>query len=262
VSEKRYPVCKQSEPSLLDRPGETLLEPDAGMGNAALADMLPTASSQFDHPIPHEDSLAGVNVQYGLQSSPAGLGVHVPIHAHESDVDDATLQRMYDGIDATWNNQFEVCRNGECAPVQFAPEFRRERQGNENIIGDAGAGPTNVRYWQTEDEHPIAPEDRLNDRGSVELAAGHEFGHLLGIPDEYGRSPANFEAVTGRPPTVDEIQRNGTVKAADNGMGTTGEPMLPRHLQHMADWVEAQDPEGGTVTIRARPDAECQPFDG
>jgi len=200
-------------------------------------------------------------VRYDVQSSPGGLGVRVPIYAHGSDVTEQDFARMQAGIDHTWNEQFEICRNGECSPVWFEPAFSQDTPTGANVIRDAGRGPTTVRKWQTEDTHHIAAEDRFRDRGSVELAAGHEFGHLIGNPDEYWKTATQFQAITGREPLESELTSRGYTDAS-NGMGRTGEPMLPRHLEHLAAWVEAQEPDGGTVTIQPRDDSECTLFDG
>lgn len=260
MAERQYPICVPPENEHVEALREC---PSYGelLGNAALIDLLPTGGASFDYAIPHEDSAAGHNVRYNLDSSSEGLGVHVPIYAHPSDVGDEDFERMATGIDATWNDQFEVCRNGDCAPVTFKPEFRHDDPKPANVIVDGGSGPTTTRRWQTEDVGPIDEADRLRDRGSVELAAGHEFGHLIGAPDEYWKTYEQFVAITGREPLETELTSRG-FSNRDNGMGRTGEPMLPRHLEHLAEWVEGLDPEGGTVTIEPRADAECTLYDG
>ena len=237
MSEKQYPICQQPKVSSVSSvPEQCLVDAQELYGNAALLDELPHANQSFEHSIPFEDSLAGTNVSYDFRSFADGVEVHVPIYAHPADASDEVVSRWADGIDATWNDQFEITRNGDRFPLTFHPEFSRERKGNENIVGDAGAGPADSRYWQTIDKHSIDPTKGLNDRHSVENAAAHEFGHLMGIPDEYGWDPNTFRAITGREAEEHEI-RAGTAQAADNGMGTVGEPMLPRHLKHLEEWL-------------------------
>ena len=72
----------------------------------------------------------------------------------------------------------------------------------------------------------------------------HEFGHMLGNPDEYQLSRADYQTTVGVDPTTDP---NATASAADvagvqhytntaSAMGSGG-PIQRRHLNYFANWI-------------------------
>ena len=219
-------------------------------GNAALQDWLPDATERREHSLPFEQQLGG-SARYNLESNATGVNISVPIYTHPADADDSVLERWSNGIDYAWNDQFELERNGDKFPIEFHPEFTRDRTSDATAIG-ATRGHSEMRRWLTEDRHGRTTESALRDPDSVETTAGHEFGHLIGNPDEYGHSRDDLNEITGR--TRDWAE--GTTERG-SGMGTSGDPMLPRHLQMIADWIETRDPDGGTPTITAKYPGEC-----
>jgi hypothetical protein len=90
------------------------------------------------------------------------------------------------GIRNTWNDQWAVGRPGEAAcPLEF--DIAWVTTGRHHTVRvRPGAGETNMTLWHTQDTGAVA---------------AHEYGHMLGHPDEYtdsncpNRSPVNTGTV-------------------------------------------------------------------
>ena len=88
------------------------------------------------------------------------------------------------GIENKWSNRFGCCSgrdcSGQCA-LQFRVEWVTSGQ-HHSVRVRRGPGRSNMGMWHTTDSGDVA---------------SHEFGHMLGHPDEYtdsacpGRSPVN-----------------------------------------------------------------------
>lgn len=219
---KQPPQCRTDGPTAWDYTDAFLGESHVGdetdqdlYGNANLLDrltessMLPVGSEEFAKPVPFEDRNAGQS-EFSFLSNGLSLGVHVPIHPVNAT--DEMIERWHDGIDATWNNQF-IARQGNTEfPIEFWPEFIRdwkELPDGFNTVEAGGSARSDMRHWRSED--PYRPDDpkRWSDQDSLELEAGHEFGHLINIPDEYGHGPGVFEKITGRSPDPAELRSDG-----------------------------------------------------
>ena len=86
------------------------------------------------------------------------------------------------GIESTWSNQWGVGHSGEMTcPLTFEVQWVTTNQ-HHTVRVRPGSGGTNMGTWFTQDG------------GNV---AAHEFGHMLGLVDEYSssicpsRSPVN-----------------------------------------------------------------------
>jgi hypothetical protein len=170
------------------------------------------------------------------------------------------MDRWRDGIDATWNHQF-VARQGDGEyPVEFNPEFLKEfpDDGFASPIYPIGDQRSHMGGWRSEDGLDTTDPERWSDPRSLENEAGHEFGHLIGIPDEYGRSQGSFEEITGRPPAQEELSASGKAQARGSVMGTTGDSALPRHLSHIEAWLNGLSEDDAPISIERLEPATCR----
>ena len=96
--------------------------------------------------------------------------------------------RWKTGIEDKWSNRFGCCNNPGCIG-QCVLNFRVEwvSSGEHHTVRvQTGPARSNMTTWDTEDTGDVA---------------SHEFGHMLGHPDEYpdsacpGRSPVNSGTV-------------------------------------------------------------------
>jgi len=123
----------------------------------------------------------------------------------------AALQAVWEpGIEARWSNRFTVNRSsGDCGcssyPVRFDVQFVNSSQ-HHTVRVRRGPARSNMTTWDTAD-----------DAG----AASHEFGHMLGLADEYADANCPNRVVA----TDNSIMRTNT--------GDT----MNRHYQAFAAWL-------------------------
>jgi hypothetical protein len=98
-----------------------------------------------------------------------------------------TLRTAWEnGIETTWNNRWAIGRAGERpCPLEFDVLWVTNG-AHHNVRVRPGPAQSNMTTWDTQDSGAVS---------------AHEFGHMLGNPDEYtdtncpGRSPVNSGTV-------------------------------------------------------------------
>jgi hypothetical protein len=116
------------------------------------------------------------------------LEVDVPVHFRPAEGVTPPYALWNQQIDDTWNG-FEVTEPGG-QRVEIQMELRNDSSDSrtidvvENNVPGTYDHPdrANAGMW-----YPVMPAD----------TAPHEFGHLIGLPDEYQRTREDFEAITG-----------------------------------------------------------------
>jgi hypothetical protein len=101
----------------------------------------------------------------------------------------ATLRTMWQqAIKHKWSNRFACCDNADCdckCALTFSVEWVANNE-HHTVRVQAGASRSSMTHWDTEDTGDVVT---------------HEFGHMLGHPDEYEdaacprRSPVNTGTV-------------------------------------------------------------------
>lgn len=117
--------------------------------------------------------------------------------APDAGIPDATMETLratwQDGIESTWSDNWGCGRAGELpCPVTFEVRWVTD-DAHHRVRVQQGPAPTNLSNWDT------------TDGGNV---AAHEFGHMLGHPDEYtdARCPDRDPVNTGT--VMDDTSRN------------------------------------------------------
>jgi hypothetical protein len=142
-----------------------------------------------------EISFAVAECGFNWTAAYAQRGTHITVRIRlvpDSDVSAETLASLRttwrNGIEQKWSNHFACCDNPDCAcrcNLTFSVQWV---DSNEHHAVRVRTGPerSNMTTWDTMDTGDVA---------------SHEFGHMLGHPDEYpistcpGRSPVSTGTV-------------------------------------------------------------------
>lgn len=162
------------------------------------------------------------------------LRVQVRIKLTGEPVDRRHIAIWRTGIEAAWNGAFHVTNGRRRLPVVFEPIFNTydhhttiELHKPPIVREDSGnwyAGPTaNGGATQDTTDGPTA---------------AHEFGHLIGMRDEYNMTAADFRALTGTAPPPGPAPASGYSTTTIMGTAGTG-PVDRRHVQPFVDWLNA-----------------------
>jgi hypothetical protein len=140
-----------------------------------------------------EVSFAVSECTYGWTAAFRQKGTHIIARVRlnpDSDVSSSLLNTVKDrwkrGIENKWSYRFACCHQPGCtSPCALTFEVRWVTSNEHlQVRVKKGGGRSNLRLWHTDDSGAVA---------------SHEFGHLLGHPDEYSDSncPARSPVNTG-----------------------------------------------------------------
>jgi hypothetical protein len=119
------------------------------------------------------------------------MQIHVRVHFEPEEGVTVPLTTWQSQIDSVWNQYALVEPGGQSIPIQMS-------------LVNAGGGKR-IRVVQNSNPGTYAPPDRANAGKWYPVmppdTAPHEFGHLIGLPDEYQRTHPDFQSITGGVPT-------------------------------------------------------------
>ena len=168
---------------------------------------------------------------YGWTARYLQSGTHVTVRIQlnpDAGITDATMNALRttwrNGIIATWSNRFE-CRagNGARQPVTFDVQWVGSN-AHHVVRVQPGPARSNMGLWDT------------NDTGDV---SAHEFGHMLGHPDEYAdaacpaRSPVNTGTVMAD--NTESVARHYNRITAFHGAGHTPSAIAPEPAELISE---------------------------
>jgi hypothetical protein len=136
--------------------------------------------------------------RYDLVLTPVALEVRVRIAFKKDSKDVKIPSAMWMGaIKATWNRFDAVKKDGsERFPIVMVPQAA-DSDAHVKVTVKKGDGRSSRTTWYEED----GP-----------LTAAHEFGHMIGLPDEYQLTAGDYEAMVGSKPPTGATEETGKPK--------------------------------------------------
>jgi hypothetical protein len=145
-----------------------------------------------------------------------------------------------DGIANRWNNKFHIENDHRLALV-FEPIFTDSNPHCEIELHKPPIVRENSSNWYvgpTANADPSKPPDTTT--GDT---AAHEFGHLVGLEDEYRLTRSEFKRLVGRDPTV--ADQDPDIGYTVSRLMSAGQADVEeRHLKPFIDWLNANKRSG------------------
>jgi len=198
-------------------------------GTFTLADTIPSFSGTNSGTVTG-GSASQFHWEYGYGLSLANgvltVGVDIVFEWDPSITDtqkEAAKQTWKNGITGAWNGMYELIKDDTYhIPIIFVVNFGGDPYTvhvSPGAHGQAGA-KTTMTNWHIEDWG---------------LVAAHEFGHMLGLYDEYTTGAID---PSGHFPAYDPSSLMGSVD------GFPPPTLYERHFLGIRDWVDSHDPTG------------------
>lgn len=183
-----------------------------------------------------------VESKYQLEFSRTELRVRVRIKFTGITPTAAHLKIWRDGIEAVWKDKFHLENaDGKKLAIVFDPVFNSSNPHHtikllppikDKVTGLLVKGRADAGNWYAgPNANSVAPEDTTNG-----LSAAHEFGHLVGLTDEYQLAKADYERIVGPAPAAVEPPGGFTSHTI---MGDKTGGVEARHLTEFANWLNA-----------------------
>jgi hypothetical protein len=163
------------------------------------------------------------------------LRVRVRIKLKGESATEAHKKIWRDGIANRWNNKFHIENDHRLALV-FEPIFTDSNPHCEIELHKPPIVRENSSNWYV---GPTANADASKppDTTTGDTAA-HEFGHLVGLEDEYRLTKSEFKRLVGRDPTVAD-QDPDIGYTVPRLMSAGQADVEERHLKPFIDWLNA-----------------------
>lgn len=176
-----------------------------------------------------------VHAKYDIDYSRTELRIKVGIKFTGEKPDNRHLAIWRTGIESKWNSKFHI-ENGKRLAIVFEPDFN---------------GPVTHHKVELHKAPPVEREDAGNwyvgpnalQTGTAATkdttdgdTASHEFGHLVGMDDEYNLTAADYTRYTGAAPPPGPMPADGYDTTSVMGGSEKG-PIEGRHVRPFVDWL-------------------------
>ena len=198
-----------------------------------------------------------VESKYQIERTRTELRVRVRIKITGIKPSPAHLKLWRDGIEAMWKDKFHLENaDGRKLPIIFEPLFGAANPHHtiellppveDKLTGHLVKGRADAGHWYAgPNANSVTPEDTTNG-----LSAAHEFGHLVGLADEYQLAKADYERIVGPAPAATEPPGGFTSHTL---MGDKSGGVEARHMAAFATWANAHLRAGEKpYTVKAGP---------
>jgi hypothetical protein len=173
--------------------------------------------------------------RYEIVHSRTELKITVRLKLKGVEASAAHRKMWIDGISGHWNGKFHLENaDGNRLAVVFAPQFVESGEHNEVEVHAPPIGRADSGNWYagpTLNADPTKPDSTSGD------VAAHEFGHLVGLEDEYHLSAAEFKRIMGRDATAADADPQGIGYRGGALMGSSAGDVEARHLSAFVTWI-------------------------
>jgi hypothetical protein len=184
-----------------------------------------------------------VESKYQIELTRTELRVRVRIKFTGVKPSAAHLKIWRDGIESMWKDKFHLENaDGKKLPIVFEPVWNAANPHHtiellppikDKATGKLVKGRADAGHWYAgPNANSVAPEDTTNG-----LSAAHEFGHLVGLADEYQLTKADYERIVGPAPSATEPPGGFTSHSL---MGDKSGGLEKRHMSAFAAWANAR----------------------
>ena len=173
-----------------------------------------------------------VKSKYEINYTRTELRVKVRIKFTGEKATPAHIAIWQNGIAAKWNNAFHV-ENGRRIPIVFEPVWGGPSAHHEIKLHGPPVVREDAANWYAGPAVNTGP-GTTQDTTDANTAA-HEFGHLIGLADEYNLTAADYQKYTGSAPPPGPAPAAGydttSVMAVITG------PVEGRHMRPFVNWL-------------------------
>jgi hypothetical protein len=173
-----------------------------------------------------------VESKYEIDYSRTELRVKVRIRLTGERATPAHIAVWQNGIAAKWNTAFHV-ENGRRIPIVFEPVWNAGSPHHEIELHKPPVVREDAENWYAGPAVNVAA-GATQDTTDANTAA-HEFGHLIGLADEYRLTAADYQRITGTAPPPGPAPASGYTTTSV--MGTITGPVEGRHMRPFVDWL-------------------------
>ncbi len=173
------------------------------------------------------------------------MNIQLQILLRGSAPDSSLLQTWEDGIENMWSKKFDVADRSFRYHINFDVSFTTEASGSidQSVLVIDGQGSGNMFNWYT-----------ISDQGAEYngQAAAHEFGHMLGLYDEYTSGmldPSDFIDTTSIMGSLDGITYTRHYQAFLDWLQPAANGRKLSLTAYDPDWVNPTIPEPASAAI-------------
>ena len=226
-----------------------MLDAETGMGGAWSETLqVPNAAGIFVPTV--FPGTSGWDIEYRRDQLEVTVRVNVTAATPAANTALPRSKRIWQSnIERAWNRKYKVTNANHDLPLVFNVNFTSS-SAHHNVTAHAGVPVwpgLNLNNWFVDD---LATSS--HNRQYVNNAAIHEFGHMIGSPDEYMVSQAHYLTVVGTNATTDPnatptSDAAGTQSFTNNNSVMGGQlagtvlpgPVQQRHVNFMLTWINA-----------------------
>jgi hypothetical protein len=169
---------------------------------------------------------------YEMNYSRTELRVRVRIRLTGNKATPAHIAIWQNGIDAKWNRAFHV-ENDRRIPIVFEPDWNGPSAHHSIELKDPPVEREDAAHWYAgpnANPGPGAAQDTTDAN-----TAAHEFGHLIGLADEYNLTAGDYQKFTGTAPPAGPAPASGY--STTSVMANITGPVEGRHMRPFVDWL-------------------------